>query len=92
MQNNNIICFILRERFLVTWHGASLYIIDPILGQLVAWYSLDSEVLDVCCVGKEFYVYDVEGCVKWFGLLSVKECVAKLYEMGEIQQCLMVRN
>ena len=36
-------------------------------------------------------MYDAEGFVKWFGLLSVKECVAKLYEMGEIKQCLMVR-
>ena len=26
----------------MTWHGTSLYIMDPILGQLVAWYSLDS--------------------------------------------------
>ena len=51
-----------------------------------------SEVLDICCVGSEFYVYDAEGYVKWFGLLSVKECVAKLYEMGEIKQCLTVSN
>ena len=47
-------------------------------------------MLDICCVGGEFYVYDAEGCVKWFGLLSIKECVSKLYEMGEIKQCLMV--
>ena len=26
----------------MSWHGTSLYIMDPILGQLVAWYSLDS--------------------------------------------------
>ena len=25
----------------MTWHGTSLYIIDPILGQLVAWYNLN---------------------------------------------------
>jgi len=81
---------LVRERFLVTWHGTSLYIIDPILGQLVAWYSLDSAVLDICCVGNELYMYDAKGFVKWFGLLSVKECVAKLYEMGEIKQCLML--
>ena len=31
-----------RERFIVTWLGTSLYIIDPILGRLVAWYSLDT--------------------------------------------------
>ncbi len=26
----------------MTWHGSSLYIIDPILGQLVAWYAMDT--------------------------------------------------
>lgn len=31
-----------RERFIVTWLGTSLYIIDPVLGRLVAWYSLDT--------------------------------------------------
>ena len=36
-------CFIFhRERFIVTWLGTSLYIIDPVLGRLVAWYSLDT--------------------------------------------------
>ncbi|XP_068762741.1 BLOC-2 complex member HPS5-like isoform X1 [Montipora capricornis] len=81
---------LVRERFIVTWYGMSLYIMDPILGQLVAWYSLDAEVQDICCVGSEIYVYDSEGCVKWFGLLSVKECVARLHKMGEVKQCVMV--
>ena len=49
------------------------------------------EILDICCFGAEIYVYHVDGCVKWFGLLSVKECVSILYEMGEIKQCLEVR-
>lgn len=31
-----------RERFIATWCGMCLYILDPILGQLVAWYSLDA--------------------------------------------------
>jgi len=49
-------------------------------------------VEDIVCVGEQFYVYDAEGCVKWFALLSVKECVSSLYEMGEIGQCLQVSN
>ena len=49
-------------------------------------------VQDVVCIGEEFYVYDAEDCVKWFALLSVKECVSRLYEMGEITQCLKVSN
>lgn len=49
-------------------------------------------VEDIVCVGKEFYVYDAEGCVKWFALLSVKECVSRLFEMGETSQCLQVKN
>ena len=47
-------------------------------------------VEDVVCVGEEFYMYDAEGSVKWFALLSVKECVSRLFEMGEIDQCLQV--
>ena len=47
-------------------------------------------VEDVVCVGEEFYMYDAEGCVKWFALLSIKECVSRLFEMGEIDQCLQV--
>lgn len=47
-------------------------------------------VEDVVCVGEEFYVYDAEGCVQWFALLSVKECVSRLFEMGESGQCLQV--
>ena len=31
-----------RERFIVTWLATSLYIIDPVLGHLVAWYSLNT--------------------------------------------------
>ena len=50
-----------------------------------------SEILDACCLGPEIYVYDLDGCVKWFGLLSVKECVARLNAMGEIKQCITVR-
>lgn len=49
-------------------------------------------VEDIVCVGEEFYVYDAEGCVKWLALLSVKECVARLYEMREIGQCFEVSN
>lgn len=49
-------------------------------------------VEDIVCVGEEFYVYDAEGCVKWLALLSVKECVPRLFEMGEIDQCLEVSN
>lgn len=47
-------------------------------------------VEDVVCVGEELYMYDAEGCVKWLALLSVKECVSRLFEMGEIDQCLQV--
>lgn len=47
-------------------------------------------VEDVVCVGEELYMYDAEGCVKWFALLSVKECVSRLFEMREIDQCLQV--
>ena len=49
-------------------------------------------VEDVVCIGEQFYVYDAEGCVKWFALLSVKECVSRLYEMGEVSQCLEVSD
>lgn len=49
-------------------------------------------VQDLVCIGREFYVYDAEDCVKWFALLSVKECISRLHEMGEIRQCLKVRN
>lgn len=41
-------------------------------------------VEDVVCVGEELYMYDVEGCVKWFVFLFVKECVLRLFEMREI--------
>ena len=41
--NRNILgLFFHRERFIVTWLATSLYIIDPVLGHLVAWYSLDT--------------------------------------------------
>ena len=40
----------------MTWLGTSLYIIDPVLGRLVAWYSLDTgdikltaNTLCLCC-------------------------------------------
>ena len=49
-------------------------------------------VEDIVCVGEEFYVYDGEGCVQWFALLSVKECVSRLFEMGESGQCLQVSD
>ncbi|KAJ7369971.1 Hermansky-Pudlak syndrome 5 [Desmophyllum pertusum] len=81
---------LVRDRFLVTWHGTSLYIMDPILGQLVAWYAMETVILDIVCVGEEFYVYDCDDSVKWFALLSIKECVPKLFEMGEISQTLKV--
>ena len=25
----------------MTWHGTSVYIMDPVLGQLVAWYAME---------------------------------------------------
>lgn len=59
---------------------------------LITLYNILAVVDDIVCVGEEFYVYDAEDCVKWFALLSVKECVSRLYEMGEISQCLKVSN
>jgi len=35
-------CLLLpRDQFIVTWHGTSVYIMDPVLGQLVAWYAME---------------------------------------------------
>ncbi len=62
------------------------------LSNLIIWYNILAVVEDIVCVRDEFYVYDAEDCVKWFALLSVKECVSRLYEMGEFSQCLKVSN
>lgn len=59
---------------------------------LITLYIILAVVEDIVCVGEEFYVYDAEDSVKWFALLSVKECVSRLYTMGEIEQCLNVSN
>ena len=66
------------------------YIRKSSLTKLALFFS--TEVQDICCVGSEIYVYDSEGYVKWFGLLSVKECVARLHKIGEVKQCVMVRD
>ncbi|EDO49296.1 predicted protein [Nematostella vectensis] len=79
-----------RERFLLTWYGNRLILLDPILGQLVGWYQLDRDVSHISCSGSQFYVYHVDGYMSWFGVLNVKECVARLYELNAVTQCAKV--
>ncbi|XP_048585513.1 Hermansky-Pudlak syndrome 5 protein homolog isoform X2 [Nematostella vectensis] len=82
--------YLVRERFLLTWYGNRLILLDPILGQLVGWYQLDRDVSHISCSGSQFYVYHVDGYMSWFGVLNVKECVARLYELNAVTQCAKV--
>ena len=54
-----------RERFIATWLATSLYIIDPVLGHLVAWYSLNTG--DIKLTTNTFVFVAVRCGQHWYG-------------------------
>ncbi|XP_031548759.1 Hermansky-Pudlak syndrome 5 protein homolog [Actinia tenebrosa] len=81
---------LIRERFLLTWQDSNIFLLDPVLGQLAGWYQLNQEISDVCCHGNQFYIYHSEGHMTWYGVLTVKETVARLFEISDFNQCIKV--
>jgi hypothetical protein len=41
------ILFLSRERFLLTWLGSSIFLLDPVLGQLAGWYEISQGLMSI---------------------------------------------
>eukprot|EP00794_Sanderia_malayensis_P018250 gene18250-20070_t len=80
----------LCNRYIVTWSGNGMYILDPSLGKVAGWYDQIKDIKDICCYGEAIYVLLSSGEVLEMEFLPVKECLKTLISMQEFHQAAKV--